>query len=84
MAAFKRLNYKNHPSIANALVKVLAISTSFEGIKKLTTKSAFFGIGDRQLQEATGNLGQICSVCIEQGRRGQEAKQFALQANTKA
>jgi hypothetical protein len=41
MGAFKRLNYKNHPSIANELVKFLAINTCFKAIEKLTTKTAY-------------------------------------------
>jgi hypothetical protein len=34
MASYKRLNFKNHPSIATELVKFLAINTSFEAIDK--------------------------------------------------
>jgi hypothetical protein len=40
MAAYKRLNFKNHPSIATELVKFLAINTSFEAIDRLTAKAA--------------------------------------------
>jgi hypothetical protein len=40
MLAYKRLNFKNHPSIATELVKFLAINTSFEAIEKLTTQVA--------------------------------------------
>jgi hypothetical protein len=36
-----RLNFKNHPSIATKLVKFLAINTSFEAIKKLTSQVAY-------------------------------------------
>jgi hypothetical protein len=39
MASYKRLNFKNHPSIATELVKFLAINTSFEAIEKLTCKA---------------------------------------------
>jgi hypothetical protein len=39
MASYKRLNFKNHPSIATELVKFLAINTSFEAIEKLTCKT---------------------------------------------
>jgi uncharacterized coiled-coil DUF342 family protein len=39
MADYKRLNFKNHPSIATELVKFLAINTSFEAIDKVTTKA---------------------------------------------
>jgi hypothetical protein len=41
MADYKRLNFKNHPSIATELVKSLAINTSFEAIDKVTTKAAW-------------------------------------------
>jgi hypothetical protein len=40
MASYKRLNFKNHPSIATELVKFLAINTSFEAIDLLLIKSA--------------------------------------------
>jgi hypothetical protein len=40
MLEYKRLNFKNHPSIATELVKFLAINTSFEAIEKLTTQVA--------------------------------------------
>jgi hypothetical protein len=40
MQEYKRLNFKNHPSIATELVKFLAINTSFEAIEKLTTQVA--------------------------------------------
>jgi hypothetical protein len=39
MSSYKRLNFKNHPSIATELVKFLAINTSFEAIEKLTTRT---------------------------------------------
>jgi hypothetical protein len=39
MTEYKRLSFKNHPSVATELVKFLAINTSFESIEKLTTKS---------------------------------------------
>jgi hypothetical protein len=39
MASYKRLNFKNHPSIATKLVKFLAINTSLEAIEKLTCKT---------------------------------------------
>jgi hypothetical protein len=39
MASHKRLNFKNHPSIATELVKFLAINTSFKAIEKLTGKA---------------------------------------------
>jgi hypothetical protein len=39
MAAYKRLNFKNHTSIATKLVKFLAINTSFEAIEQLTSKT---------------------------------------------
>lgn len=38
MTQYKRLNFKNHPSISTELVKFLAINTSFEAIEKLTAK----------------------------------------------
>jgi hypothetical protein len=38
MTQYKRLNFKNHPSISTELVKFLAINTSFESIEKLTSK----------------------------------------------
>jgi hypothetical protein len=40
MGAFKRLNCKNHPSIAKKLVKFLAMNTSFESIEKVMTKTS--------------------------------------------
>ena len=40
MATYKRLNFKNHPSIATELVNFLAINTSFEAIDRLTSKTA--------------------------------------------
>jgi hypothetical protein len=39
MAEYKRLLFRNHPSVATELVKFLAINTSFEAIEKLVTKS---------------------------------------------
>jgi hypothetical protein len=41
MSSYKRLNFKNHPSIATELVKFLAINTSFEAIEKVTGKAAY-------------------------------------------
>jgi hypothetical protein len=38
MAEYKRLAFKNHPSVATELVKFLAINTSFEAIEKLVAK----------------------------------------------
>jgi hypothetical protein len=38
---FKRLNFKNHPSIPTELVKFLAINTNFKSIDRVTTKVAF-------------------------------------------
>jgi hypothetical protein len=35
MSEYKRLLFKNHPSVATGLVKFLAINTSFEAIEKL-------------------------------------------------
>ncbi len=40
MTSYKRLNFKNHPSIATELVKFLAINTSFEAIERVTSKVA--------------------------------------------
>jgi hypothetical protein len=40
MAEYKHLNFKNHPTIATELVKFLAINTSFQAIKKLTSQVA--------------------------------------------
>jgi hypothetical protein len=40
MNEYKRLNFKNHHSIAMELLKFLAINTSFEAIEKLTAKMA--------------------------------------------
>jgi hypothetical protein len=39
MAEYKRLSFKNHPSVATELVKFLAINTSFEAIEKLVTQT---------------------------------------------
>ena len=39
MAEYKRLSFKNHPSVATKLVKFLAINTSFESIEKLVTQT---------------------------------------------
>jgi hypothetical protein len=39
MADYKRLSFKNHPSVATELVKFLAINTSFESIEKLVTQT---------------------------------------------
>jgi hypothetical protein len=39
MAEYKRLSFKNHPSVATELVKFLAINTSFESIDKLITQT---------------------------------------------
>jgi hypothetical protein len=44
MAAYKRLNFKNHPSIATELVKFLAINKSFEAIERLTCKTGMLEI----------------------------------------
>jgi hypothetical protein len=40
MTEYKRLSFKNHPSVATELVKFLAINTSFESIEKLLAKAA--------------------------------------------
>jgi hypothetical protein len=39
MAEYKRLSFKNHPSVATELVKFLAINTSFESIEKLVAQT---------------------------------------------
>jgi hypothetical protein len=39
MAEYKRLSFKNHPSVATELVKFLAINTSFEAIEKLINQT---------------------------------------------
>jgi hypothetical protein len=56
MASYKRLNFKNHPSIATELVKFLAINTSFEAIDKVTAKATSLEIdvleGKKQLAAA--------------------------------
>lgn len=40
MTSYKRLDFKNHPSIATELVKFLAINASFEAIEKVINKVA--------------------------------------------
>jgi hypothetical protein len=39
MSEYKRLSFKNHPSVATELVKFLAINTSFEAIEKLVNQT---------------------------------------------
>jgi hypothetical protein len=39
MSEYKRLSFKNHPSVATELVKFLAINTSFESIEKLVSQT---------------------------------------------
>jgi hypothetical protein len=41
LTSYKRLDFKNHPSIATELLKFLAINTSLESSDKVTTKVAF-------------------------------------------
>ena len=38
MSEYKRLSFKNHPSVATELVKFLAINTSFDSIESLVAK----------------------------------------------
>jgi hypothetical protein len=56
VSSYKRLNFKNHPSIVTELVKFLAINTSFEAIDKLTFKTEALEFENvetkRQLKEA--------------------------------
>jgi hypothetical protein len=51
MASYKRLNFKNHPSIATELVKFLAINTSFEAIDKLTCKTTLLELDIADLKK---------------------------------
>ena len=55
MAEYKRLSFKNHPSVATELVKFLAINTSFEAIEKLVsqTKVLETEMSDMKKQVAT-------------------------------
>jgi hypothetical protein len=57
MASYKRLNFKNHRSIATELVKFLAINTSFEAIDRVAAKAAFLEIevSDGKKQIAAAN-----------------------------
>jgi hypothetical protein len=69
MAAYKRLNFKNHPSIATELVKFLAINTSFEAIEKLTLKAATLELDVREAKkasmEATKTAAAAANKCDE-------------------
>ena len=40
MREIQRLNFENHPAVANELVKFLAINTEFDSIKNLQTDVA--------------------------------------------
>lgn len=40
MREIQRLNFENHPAVANELVKFLAVNTEFDSIKNLQTDVA--------------------------------------------
>jgi hypothetical protein len=71
MSLFKRLNFKNHPSIATELVKFLAINTSFEAIDKLTCKTAYLEL---EIVDFKKQLGASVKSAASAANKADEAK----------
>jgi hypothetical protein len=76
MSEYKRLNFKNHPSIATELVKFLAINTSFEAIKKLTGKVAVLKL---EASETKKKLNCSEKASSAAGNRADKAKKLSNQ-----
>jgi phage shock protein A len=73
MQEYKRLNFKNHPSIATELVKFLAINTSFEAIEKLTTQVASHQV---EIVEYRKNIAALTKTCMAATNKSDEAKKL--------
>jgi hypothetical protein len=73
MAEYKRLNFKNHPSIATELVKFLAINTSFEAIEKLTVQVACHAV---ELCEAKKHAAAAVKAASSAGNKADEVKKL--------
>jgi hypothetical protein len=76
MAEYKRMNFKNHPSISTELVKFLAINTSFEAIERLTAKVAVLEIDS---SEAKKQLSAAVKAASSAGNRADEGKKVSDQ-----
>jgi hypothetical protein len=74
MASYKRLNFKNHPSIATELVKFLAINTSFEAIDKLTTKTAVLEL---EIADFKKKLNEAIKTASASANKSDEAKRVS-------
>ena len=74
MTEFKRLNFKNHPSIATELVKFLAINTSFEAIDKLTTKSSYLEI---EVLDYKKQIAAAVKAAASSANKADEAKKLS-------
>jgi capsule polysaccharide export protein KpsE/RkpR len=74
MGEYKRLNFKNHPSISTELVKFLAINTSFEAIEKLTAKVAAL---ETETSDAKKQLSAAVKAVSSAGNRADEAKKLS-------
>ena len=64
MASYKRLNFKNHPSIATELVKFLAINTSFEAIDKVTVKAGQLELEVVDLKKQLAAASKVASSAL--------------------
>jgi hypothetical protein len=73
MLEYKRLNFKNHPSIATELVKFLAINTSFEAIEKLITQVASHQV---EIRENTKNVAAATKSAMSAGNKADEGRKL--------
>jgi hypothetical protein len=73
MASYKRLNFKNHPSIATELVKFLAINTSFEAIEKLSGKTALL---DLEIADMKKKANEAVKAATSAANKADECKRF--------
>jgi hypothetical protein len=73
MASYKRLNFKNHPSIATELVKFLAINTSFEAIEKLTTKTTVL---DMEVADMKKKVNEAVKAATTAANKADEGKRL--------
>jgi hypothetical protein len=73
MQEYKRLNFKNHPSIATELVKFLAINTSFDAIEKLTTQVAAHQV---EIVEYKKNIAAVTKSAHAAANKADDAKKL--------
>jgi hypothetical protein len=71
MASYKRLNFKNHPSIATKLVKFLAIKTTLEAIERLTSKTTVLEL---EIADFKKKLNKAVKTAASAANKSDEAK----------